>query len=222
MKRPEVSRGGGRGKARRLMLKLAAAAAAFTACRNNAPVSTAPPPRPLPALVIDDSLRPTLLAVGRAVLEDALSRRQDTAAVCVVFLWPGRGEFGPELTDLHVLAESAGGVDSRRRFVSMTNCPRTYSSMILTVDAHGNRVDPPPRGYVDPYILTIDIPERWVPKPEERSITVIVRVAQGTGGHEYLCRIRPSVARAAMLPVEGRSQRLTETATCRLDKRYVS
>jgi hypothetical protein len=94
--------------------------------------------------------------------------------------------------------------------------------MILTVDAHGNRIDPPPQGYVDPHILSITVPERWVPNPEERSITVIVRVEQGTGGAEYLCRVRPSSARAAMLPAEGRSRRLTETATCRLDKRYIS
>ena len=223
MKRPDASRDGKWGKARRLMLSLAAAAAAFVACRNNSAVSTAPPPpHPLPALALDDTLRPALLAVGRATLDAALSRTQDTAAVCVVFEWPAHGEFRPEPTDLHVLAESADGIDSRRRFVSITNCPRTYASMILTVDAHGNRIDPAPQGYVDPHILTINVPERWVPKPDERSITVIVRVAQGTGTDEYLCRVRPSAARAAMLPVEGRSRRLTETATCRLDKRYVS
>ena len=205
------------------LLGLAAIGLVLGACRHAPPPPTAPAmPRRLPALAVDDSLRPALLAVGRAALDDALNRTKDTGAVCIVFVEHDGRAFRPEQTDLLALADSAEQRDLPRRFVSITNCPRTYASMILRVDASGNPVDPAPRGYVDPHILSIEVPERWVPKPDERSITVIVRVAQGTGTDEYQCRVRPSSARAAMLSVEGGSRRLIESATCRLDKRYVS
>lgn len=48
-----------------------------------------------------------------------------------------------------------------------------------------------------PHILSIDVPDDWVPKPGERSITLTVRVGQGTGTDEYLCRVRPSTVRRA-------------------------
>ena len=225
MKRPDDPSGSERRRTTRLILGVVATVIGLGAgaCRQAARTSnTVPTRRALPALTLDDSLRPALLAVGRAALNDALNRAHDTAAVCVVFEGPDRGEFRPEAADLRTLAESGERRDRPRRFVSIANCPRTYTSMILTVDSHGNPVDPPPRGYVDPHILSIVVPERWVPKADERSITVIVRVAQGTVTDEYLCRVRPASARAAMLPVEGSSRRLTEAATCRLDKQYIS
>ena len=223
MKRPDDLRDGKQRHASRLMIGVVASVVAIGGCRHAAPTSTAAaPPRPRPALVLDDSLRPTLLAVGRAVLDEALSRTKDTTAVCVVFVGSERREFRPEPADLRVLADSAERSGSPRRFVSITNCPRTYTSMILTVDARGNPVDRAPHGYVDPHILSIDVPERWVPKPDERSITVIARVEQGTDTDEYLCRVRPSSARAALLSAEGRSRRLADAATCRLERRYIS
>jgi hypothetical protein len=207
----------------RLILGVAATAVAFGACRPGAPVSTeAPRRRELPALALGDSVRPALIAVGRAVLDDALNRTTDTAAVCVVFVGPDRREFRPEPADLRTLADSIGRGGWPRHFVSVTDCPRTYASMILSVDPRGNPVDPAPRGYVDPHILSIDVPDHWVPKPDERSITVTVRVGQGTGTDEYLCRVRPSAAREAMLRAEGRSRALTDAVTCRLERRYVS
>ena len=223
MKRRGVPREAGRANAARLMLVVTATVIALAACGNRAPGPTpSRPPRPLPGLALDDSLRPTLLAVGRAVLDDALSSTKDTAAVCVIFVWPGRGEYRPDPTDLRVLAESADRRDLQRRFISITDCPKTYESMILTVDADGRRVDPAPQGYVDPHLLRIDVPERWDPKSGERSITVMVRVSQGTGTDEYLCRVRPSSAAAAMLRTEGTIRRLRETATCRLERRLIS
>ena len=193
------------------------------ACRQAPPRSTIAAPRqPLPALSVEDSLRPALLAVGRAALNDALDRAKDTAVVCIVFIGPDRREFRPEPADIRMLADSPDRRDVSRRFVSIGECPRTYTTMIRTVDARGNTVGPPPRGYVDPHILRIYVPERWLPKTDERSITVAVHVAQGTETDEYLCRVRPQSARVATLPAGGRTQRLADAATCRLYKQSFS
>jgi hypothetical protein len=210
--------------ARRLIpCAVAIAVALFAAaCQTGQPSIPAPPQRDLPALALDDSLRPALLAAGRAALDAVLNATKDTAAVCVVFTGPDRREFRPEPADLLALAGSPDQNDSHRRFVSITNCPKTYTSMILTVDAHGHPVDPAPKGYVDPHILSIHLPEQWVPKPDERSITVMVRIAQGTGTDEYLCRVRPSAARAVMLRGDDSNRGLSEAATCRLERQYIS
>lgn len=175
----------------------------------------------LPPLVLDDTLRPALLAAGLAALGDALKESRDTAAVCVAFAGPGRTAFGPDTNDLRVLARSSAEPHDPRRFVSVADCPRTYGSMIATIDSPDRSVATVPRSHADPHTLGIELPEHWVPKPDERSITVMVRVGQGTSGSEYLCRVRPATARAATA-IGQEPGALAAAATCRVLRRYVS
>lgn len=142
----------------------------------------APSPKALsedPPLVVPDSLRAAYLAAGRAVVDSALASRPDSAPACVSFV-EGRVHYRAEASDLQWVAEP------HRRYLVRTQCPRTYTSMIVTVDSRGRPVDRPPRGYVDPHHLEIGIPGRWT----NDRLDIEVSVVQGTRTDKYLCFTR--------------------------------
>lgn len=132
-----------------------------------------------PPLIVPDSLRAAYLAAGRAVVDSLLASAQDTAPACVSFV-QARTHYRAEPADLQRLAAP------HRRFVVRTQCPRTYTSMIVTVDSLGRRVNPPPRGYVDPHRVEIMVPGQWT----NDRMDVDVRVIQGTRTEKYLCFTR--------------------------------
>jgi hypothetical protein len=149
-------------------------------CRPAAAPGRAPKPLPEdPALLIADSLRALYVAAGRAVVDSALASLPDTAPACVSFVQTST-HYRAEPSDLQRLAEP------RRRYIARLQCPRTYSSMLVTLDSHGHPVDPPPPSYVDPYHLEITLPGRWT----KDRLDVDVVLVQGTRTDKYLCFTR--------------------------------
>lgn len=139
-------------------------------------------------LVIADSLRALYVAAGRAVVDSTLASLPDTAPTCVSFIQMGT-HYGAERSDLQQLAEP------HRRYISRAQCPRTYSSMIVTVDSRGRPVDPPPPpGYVDPHYLVIALPGRWT----NDRLDVDVSLIQGTRTDTYLCFTRLRLGKAVV------------------------
>ena len=132
-----------------------------------------------PVLIIADSLRALYIAAGRAVIDSAVATLPDTAPTCVSFVQMGT-HYGAERSDLQRLAEP------RRRYIPRAQCPRTYGSMIVTVDSHGQPIDSPPPGYVDPHHLEIALPGRWT----NDRLDVDVSLVQGTRTEKYLCFTR--------------------------------
>lgn len=166
--------------------------------------------------MVDDTLRPALLAAGRASIHAALAYIPSSGTVCMAFSDSTHARFRAESADLIALAGPADAPDSHRRFVSFADCPTTYAGPIAYVDAQGRSLNPkPPPGYVDPVTVVIELPEGWLPKPGERSISLTVQVGQGTGGTTYLCRLRAATARAAMQSSARDTDALGDAATCR-------
>ena len=116
--------------------------------------------------------------IARAV-ESVAATWPDSTALCLALLG---GPAGPELPGPALLAS----LRTRQRPVSSAACPRTYTSMIAHVDSLGYPDDPPPPGYVDPYILEVGRPQF-----ESDSYGWIhVREWQGTTGRQYLCTVQ--------------------------------
>jgi len=149
-------------------------------CRPAALPARAPKPvAEDPALLIADSVRTLYVTAARAVVDSALASLPDTAPACVSFVQTGT-HYRAEPSDLQHLAEP------RRRYVARAQCPRTYASMIVTLDSHGHPVDPAPPGYVDPHHLEIGLPGRWTTD----RLDVDVFLVQGTRTDKYLCFTR--------------------------------
>ena len=72
-----------------------------------------------------------------------------------------------------------------RRAVVPRDCPRTYSSMVNVVDSLGNPINPAPRGWVDPYSLSISDVEGW----ERDLVLVSGEVVHATGEQGFVCRV---------------------------------
>ncbi len=149
-------------------------------CRRATARARAPAPAAEdPALVIPDSLRVRYVAAARAVIDSVKASLPDTATVCVAFVQNGI-RYRAEQSDLQRLSES------RRRYVSGAECPRTYSRMIVTVDGQGRPVDPSPPGHIDPHHIEITLPGRWT----NDRMDVDVSLIQGMHRKTYLCFTR--------------------------------
>jgi hypothetical protein len=73
-----------------------------------------------------------------------------------------------------------------RRVTTPSQCPRTYTSMMLVVDTLGRPVDPPrPPGYLDPYYINL-----WRPvRIDARILLVRYEQRQGTRGKRVYCEV---------------------------------
>jgi hypothetical protein len=68
--------------------------------------------------------------------------------------------------------------------IGISVCPRTYASMVQVKDSLG-RVVHPPAGWIDPYRIEVAKVEGW----SGDAVSIKADVAQGTGGHRYLCGV---------------------------------
>ncbi|HEY4129588.1 MAG TPA: hypothetical protein VGM50_03180 [Gemmatimonadaceae bacterium] len=169
----------------------------LAACASNA--SHAPSPSNEDArLTVNDSLRARLLLAGQLVARDVFRTARDTAPVCVSFGDASGARYRLSTDELHAMA------DSQRRFIPRVGCPRTYTSMFVHVDSLGRVVDQPPKGYVDPYHLTMMLPEPATLAAGE----IEVLVEQGTVTRQFICK-RPNASS-------------TSTLECRLANRWVA
>jgi hypothetical protein len=132
-----------------------------------------------PPLSIADSVRVLLLAASRAVVDSALASAPDTAPACVSVVRAAI-HYRLALAELRQLAES------RRRYISRAQCPRTYTSTIARIDSLGRPVDRPPPGYVDPHYLELALPGRWT----NDRLDFDLAISQGTRTDTYLCFTR--------------------------------
>lgn len=164
----------------RTKLAIIGLALAATGCHRIVASWNSPRPDD-PPLEIADSVRSLLLVAGRAVVDSALVTVADTAPACVSFT-SGSSYYRLEPADLSRLAEP------RRRYIARTKCPRTYTSMIATVDSLGRPVNLAPHGYVDPHYLLFQLPGRWT----NDRFDITVNVVQGTRTDSYLCFTRLS------------------------------
>ena len=112
-----------------------------------------------------------------AAIETIAAGWTDSTSLCLAVLG---GPDGPAAPDDALL----GALRTRQRPVRMVDCPRTYQSMIATVDSAGRVADPPrPSGYVDPYALLVGRPQFEQPG----YAFVHARETHGTAGRDYFC-----------------------------------
>ena len=112
--------------------------------------------------------RTALLSVAPAPVTD--SRDRPLVTVCVTMM-DGAAKQDADSATL------AGLTVLGRRAVGPQQCPKTYGGMILRLDR--------PKGWVDPYIMTV---ERVLPWTDDM-VAVTIDVWQGAAGDMYRCSV---------------------------------
>jgi hypothetical protein len=135
-----TSLGGVTGLAQMLRLFLILGLLDLAACAHQGSRAQVPSPQPLPP-----ALERTALA---AALDGLTWRLPLPVPFCVTLERDGKRS-EPDSSWLVSLG-------SQRTLLPHRACPKTYGSMVRTVDSLGRPVDPqPPGGYIDPYKLTV-------------------------------------------------------------------
>jgi hypothetical protein len=121
--------------------------------------------------------RSVTVLLANEVRADSITTPEIT--LCIAFRRDGRSVPADSVT----LAMTSR---SGRRAVAPDHCPRTYDSMIATLDSSGRPIDARPRGWIDPYRLTVTSIES-----RSRDLMVIaVDVTHGMAGHRFQCTTR--------------------------------
>ena len=102
--------------------------------------------------------------------------RNGPRALCVSLVSDGLP--GPSDTETLRRLQAPG-----RRVVTGRDCPRTYASMIMTVDSLGRPMDPPPPGRVDPHHLAVKLVAPW----SRSTVLVEADLGRGMSRTHYRC-----------------------------------